>query len=84
MIQFQITALLGKAFVSAAPMTTAINAYIATGICTMNQNTFADVGFAPMETTDDPEPDLEPFDRVTRCHPDKNHKTRTRVPKQTL
>lgn len=54
--QFQTAELFGKAYVSAATMTTAINAFRATGIWPINKDVFTDADFAPADTTDNPEP----------------------------
>lgn len=54
--QFQTAALFGKAFIAAATMATATNAFRATGIWPMNVNIFTDADFAPAETTDSAQP----------------------------
>ncbi|CAH0727622.1 unnamed protein product, partial [Brenthis ino] len=59
--QFQTAGLFGKAFVSAATMTTAINAFRTTGIWPINKDVFTDVDFAPADTTDNPEPTKVPL-----------------------
>lgn len=60
----QIAEILGKAFVRAASMTTAIHGFKSTGIWPFNPNIFPDSVFAASATTDRPEnttdPEIEP------------------------
>lgn len=53
--QYQTASLFGQAFITAATMTTAINAFRATGIWPIDRHVFSGADFPSAETTDNPE-----------------------------